>query len=213
MASSPFPVYLHFQTKVTRLVLQVITAFGSRLVSVEHQVLGELKHNIGPVHIPFTFQHVYLCWTVIKMKKKLLCWPPLEIPLFQAYGYQNCICGSGFGSCYFHQWPSRRQQKTNLKIKCFSTCYFLMVHLHHFSKIKVKRKSQNNRNQGFSYYFCLMIEGSRTRSRSTPLINRSRSIIHRQCCGSASLCCGSASPWCGSWFNFYMMQMRIQIWI
>jgi hypothetical protein len=39
MASSPFPVYLHFHTKVTRLVLQVITAFGSQLVSVEHQVL------------------------------------------------------------------------------------------------------------------------------------------------------------------------------
>jgi hypothetical protein len=67
MASSPFPVYLHFQTKVTRLVLQVITAFGSQLVSVD---IGELKHNIGPVHIPFTFQHENLCWTVIKMKKK-----------------------------------------------------------------------------------------------------------------------------------------------
>jgi hypothetical protein len=29
-----------------------------------------------------------------------------------------------------------------------------------FSKIKVEKKSQNSRNQGFSYYFCLMIEGS-----------------------------------------------------
>ena len=53
-----------------------------------------------------------------------------------------------------------------------------MVHLHNFSKIKVKKKSQNNRNQGFSYYFCLMIEGSRTRSGSTPLTNGSGSIIH-----------------------------------
>jgi hypothetical protein len=34
------------------------------------------------------------------------------------------------------------------------------VHLHRFSKIKVKKKSQNSKNKCFSYYFCLMIEGS-----------------------------------------------------
>jgi hypothetical protein len=28
---------------------------------------------------------------------------------------------------------------------------FLKVHLHHFSKIKSQKKSQNRRNQGFSY--------------------------------------------------------------
>jgi hypothetical protein len=31
--------------------------------------------------------------------------------------------------------------------------YFLKVRLHHFSKIKVKNKSQNSRNQDFSYFF------------------------------------------------------------
>ncbi len=36
--------------------------------------------------------------------------------------------------------------------------YFLKVRLRHFSKIKVIKKSQNSRNQCFSYYFCLMIE-------------------------------------------------------
>jgi hypothetical protein len=36
----------------------------------------------------------------------------------------------------------------------------LKVHLHYFSKIKSQRESQNSRNQGFSYYFCMMIEGS-----------------------------------------------------
>jgi hypothetical protein len=36
---------------------------------------------------------------------------------------------------------------------------FLGVHLHHFSKIK-SHKSQNSRNQCFSYYVCLKIEGS-----------------------------------------------------
>ncbi len=43
--------------------------------------------------------------------------------------------GSGSGSCYFRQWPSRWQRK----IKCFScffVFYFLTLHLHHFSKIK-----------------------------------------------------------------------------
>jgi hypothetical protein len=34
----------------------------------------------------------------------------------------------------------------------------LKVNLHYFSKKKVKKKSQTSRNQGFSYYFCLMIE-------------------------------------------------------
>jgi hypothetical protein len=46
----------------------------------------------------------------------------------------------------------------------FPADYFLKVHLHHFSKIKVKKKSRNRRNQGISYYFCLMIERSGFRS-------------------------------------------------
>jgi hypothetical protein len=33
----------------------------------------------------------------------------------------------------------------------------LKVHLHHFSKIKSQKESQNSRNQGFSNYFCMMI--------------------------------------------------------
>jgi hypothetical protein len=40
----------------------------------------------------------------------------------------------------------------------FSVYYFLKIDLHHYSKIKVKKKSQNSRDQGFSYYFCLMID-------------------------------------------------------
>jgi hypothetical protein len=38
--------------------------------------------------------------------------------------------------------------------------YCLKVHLHDFLKIKSQKESQNSRNQGFSYYFCMMIEGS-----------------------------------------------------
>jgi hypothetical protein len=48
----------------------------------------------------------------------------------------------------------------NKNVKRFSASYFLKVHLHHFSKIKSQTKSENSNNQGFSYYFCLMIEGS-----------------------------------------------------
>ncbi len=66
---------------------------------------------------------------------------------------------SGSGSCSFRHWPSGCQLKTNLK-KSFSAYFFLKVHFHHFSKIKSKKKSQNSRNHGFAYYFCLMTEGS-----------------------------------------------------
>ncbi len=52
-------------------------------------------------------------------------------------------------------------QKTNLK--SLSAYYFLKLHLHHFSKIKSQKKSQNSKNQGFSYYFCMMIEESGSR--------------------------------------------------
>ncbi len=63
------------------------------------------------------------------------------------------------GSCYFRLWPLRCQQKNNF-LAIFSAYYFLKVHLHHFSKIKSLKESQNSRNQGFSYYFFMMIEGS-----------------------------------------------------
>jgi hypothetical protein len=66
-------------------------------------------------------------------------------------------------------------QDANKKLtldKSFSASYYLKVHLHHFSKIKKnKRMSQNSRNQGFSYYSCLMTEGSG----SIPLTNGSGS--------------------------------------
>ncbi len=63
---------------------------------------------------------------------------------------------SGSGSCYFRHWPSRCQQKTN-----FLTQFFLLI--------TFWEESKNSRNQGFSYYFCMMIEGSG----SIPLISGS----------------------------------------
>jgi hypothetical protein len=57
----------------------------------------------------------------------------------------------------------------------FSAYYFLKVHLHHFSKIISQKESQNRRNQGFSYYFCMMKEGSGSGARvgSIPLTSGS----------------------------------------
>ncbi len=68
---------------------------------------------------------------------------------------------------------------------CFD---FLKPHLHHFSKIKIQKESHNSSNQGFSYYFCMMIEGS----------------------GSIRLTSGSGS---GSWRpkNMWIRWIRIRI--
>ncbi len=38
--------------------------------------------------------------------------------------------------------------------------FFFKVHLHHFLKKKFEKNSQNCRNYGFYYNFCLMIKGS-----------------------------------------------------
>jgi hypothetical protein len=43
----------------------------------------------------------------------------------------------------------------------FSAYYFLKIHVHLYSKIKSQKESQNSWNQGFSYYFSMMIEGSK----------------------------------------------------
>ncbi len=50
--------------------------------------------------------------------------------------------------------------KNNFCINIFSAYYCLKVHLHNFPKIKSQKWSQNSRNQGFSYYFCMITEES-----------------------------------------------------
>jgi hypothetical protein len=61
-------------------------------------------------------------------------------------------------------------------LQSFSAYYFLKVHLHHFSKIKSQKDGKkNSRNQGLSYYFCMIIEGSGSGSGSIPLTNLSGS--------------------------------------
>ncbi len=45
-------------------------------------------------------------------------------------------------------------------LQFFLLISFWRYNLHHFSKIRRQKESQNSKNQGFSYYFCMMIEGS-----------------------------------------------------
>jgi hypothetical protein len=73
------------------------------------------------------------------------------------------------GSCSFSRWLSRSQPKISFLFLSFFAFYFLKLHLHPSSKIKIhKKKSQNSRNQGFSCYFCLMIESGSVLSQINP---------------------------------------------
>ncbi len=88
---------------------------------------------------------------------------------------------SGSGSAYPCLWlmdpdPAfffKKPTKNYFCLNIFSAYYCLKVHLHNLPKIKSQKESQNSRNQGFSYYFCMMTEGSG--SGSIPLTNSSGS--------------------------------------
>jgi hypothetical protein len=89
---------------------------------------------------------------------------------WQCSGSMTFWCGSGSGSadpCLWLMDPDPTIFVIDLQdATIFSACYFLKVHLHYFSKIKSQKESQNSRTQGFSYYFCMMIEGSGSGSRA-----------------------------------------------
>jgi hypothetical protein len=53
------------------------------------------------------------------------------------------------------QDANKKLLKKKIMFITFWKCIFIL-----FQRQKVKKTSQNSRNQGFSYYFCLMIEGS-----------------------------------------------------
>jgi hypothetical protein len=93
--------------------------------------------------------------------------------LTQCCGSMTFWCGSGcgYGSFYFHHWPSRCQQKTNFKKKGFLHIIFFTVLFHHFSQVKSQKEVTKEWESRFSYYICLMIEGSG----SIPLTNGSGS--------------------------------------
>ncbi len=67
--------------------------------------------------------------------------------------------------CYFRPWPSKSQQKI-IFISNFSACYFLKVHLHHFSKIKRHKEVIKQYESSFFWLFCLMIGSGSRRPKS-----------------------------------------------
>ncbi len=97
--------------------------------------------------------HDILGWIRIRIRGSM--------PLNNGSGF-----GSGFGSgswiriLLFSALTFKMPAKNKFFNTILSAYYFLKLHLHHFSKIKSQKESQNSRNQGFSYYFCMMIEGS-----------------------------------------------------
>jgi hypothetical protein len=95
--------------------------------------------------------HDILVWIRIRIRGSM--------PLTNGSGF-----GSGSGSwiriLLFWSLTFKMPTKTNLKKKI--PAFECTVHLHRVSKKKFK-ESQNSRNQGFSYYFCMMIEGSGSR--------------------------------------------------
>ncbi len=74
--------------------------------------------------------------------------------------------GSGSGSCYFRQTATKNVFPKLLCLLLFEATFTSL-----FKDKKVTKKSQNSRNEGFSKYFCLMIE----ESRSVPRTNGSGS--------------------------------------
>jgi hypothetical protein len=116
-----------------------------------------------------TFQTSWVSPAVFRIHD-ILGWIRIRIRILGSMLLTN---GSGSGSCYFRHRPSRCQQKLIFNT-VFSAYYFLKVHLHHFSKIKSQKESQNRRNQGFAYYFCMMIK-SGSGAGSIPLTSGSGS--------------------------------------
>ncbi len=87
------------------------------------------------------------------------------------------VSGSWIRILLFSSLTFKMPAKNKFFNTIFSAYDFLKLHLHHFSKKKNQKESQNSRNQGLSYYFCMMIEGSGARagSGSIPLTSGSGS--------------------------------------
>ncbi len=110
------------------------------------------------------FQYLSPLYSAVLRIHDILVWIRIRIR-----GSMPLTNGSGY--CYFRHWSSRCQEKTNF-LKHFFCLLLFEVTLTSFWKIK---NLQNSRNQGFSYYFCMMIEGSGSGSIPVPLTNGSGS--------------------------------------
>ena len=91
----------------------------------------------------------------------ILGWIRIRIPIRGSMPQTNGS-GSWIRIILFSSLTFKMPGKNSFLYTIFSAYDFLKLHLDHFSKIKI----QNSRNQGFSYYFCVMIEGSGSRAGS-----------------------------------------------
>jgi hypothetical protein len=89
----------------------------------------------------------------------------------QCCGSMSCWCGSGSGSGYADSCLLLLDSDPDPAIFVVSLQDALLFEGTFFKYKKVKKKPQNSRNQGFSYFFCMMIEVFR--SGSIPLTNGS----------------------------------------
>ncbi len=110
----------------------------------EEAVHGSQHRQAGPVDHVSVFDKLLPVFRIHDILVRIRIW---------IRGSMHLTNGSGFGSCYFRHWLSRHQQKTNLKKN------FCLLLFEGTSFFKVQKKSQNSRNQRFSYYFSFMIEG------------------------------------------------------
>ncbi len=124
------PLKSHESDSFTRFSIQV-----NKIKSLLFDVRVTFKINFV---VTFFDEHMYLLVQFFKLSLEHIS---QSLPVLRIHdilvsirirGYMPLTNGSG--SCYFHHWPSRRQQKTNLK-KSFSAYNFLKVHWNHFSKI------------------------------------------------------------------------------
>ncbi len=87
--------------------------------------------------------------------------PPNRDPLVRGmdrrFRMQYCSRRSNSNQYLFCLPVTFRMATKNYFLQSFFVYYSLKLH---YQKIKVIKKSQNRRNEGFCYFFCLMIEGS-----------------------------------------------------
>jgi hypothetical protein len=119
--------------------------------------LGSCGSGSGSTTLPTKAKKPTKC-SVTKIKRK--------ISFKQCCGSMTFWCWSGSVSgfadpCLWLMDPAiffvdlQDANKKLIKKKVFlHKTFWRYLHLHPFLKIKCQKKSQNSRNQGFSYYFC-----------------------------------------------------------
>jgi hypothetical protein len=158
------------------------------LVNVTPPLLMQHKSRVGHNLIKLFFASDFTTVRQVEIPALLRIHDILGCFRIRIRGSMPLTNGSGSGSwiriLLFSSLTFKIPAQKKIFDTIFSAYYFLKVHLRHFSKINSQKESQNSRNQGSSYFFCMMIEGSG--SGSIPLTNGSGSGRPKKTCGSGS---------------------------